>query len=134
MAAALEALRTVLSGAEDVALPPAQLLRQVDHGFLSERPQPSQSASEQQLHATRKLAKRARYQSEAASVSLLAQTAAERFEALQKSGGAWHDWLGIARSARKELGKRHPATLAFAKECDQNLLAFRKLIETFGSD
>ena len=125
---ALEKLITTFGSAEEAILP-TQLMRKVERSFLADRPRTPETASEDDLHSVRKLAKRARYQAESAPASPLAQAAAERFQDLQKSGGEWHDWLQLGQSASKALGNNHPATLAFFAERDRKLKVYLSTLQ-----
>jgi CHAD domain-containing protein len=80
----------------------------------------------QALHAIRKRAKLARYLAESAPASAhAAHRLAARFEALQLSGGEWHDWLILAEIAADELGESSELPHRFAAHAENALRDFR---------
>ena len=80
--------------------------------------------SAEDLHSVRKAAKRARYTAENAGAKS-ATEASKQYEHLQELGGAWHDWLELASSARKELGRKHATAEDFRALRDHNLERYR---------
>ena len=84
--------------------------------------------TEEELHTARKAAKAARYLAEMMPRNHAVQTAAKRFEALQDAGGAWHDDLELARTAKSVLGKKHSLTLRMLSEQRRNLRLFREAL------
>ena len=70
-----------------------------------------QHLDEKTLHDLRKIAKQCRYMAESLpEKSPEAKKLAQRFEYLQESGGAWHDWLTLESAAARVLGKKSPLT------------------------
>lgn len=63
-----------------------------------------------ELHQLRKAAKAVRYMAESAKGSARAKALAAKYEALQESGGVWHDWLQLAGESRTIVGRRDPLT------------------------
>ena len=152
IAGALEKLAKVLRPAEGLRLSAAQLMdnAQTDYRRLgkrlhldralkngSHRPEATAAGKngnkrngdglkDEQLHEIRKAAKAARYMAEGASESRRAKLLAQQYEALQESGGQWHDWLEVAAEARAVLGRKHPLT----EECKQRRQRHRSLFLT----
>ena len=130
---AAEKLLKVLTPADDVALPAADLLRDAESvlsrdGLL--QPDALASLGEDDLHAVRKAAKAARYVAEALPDDQALADAARRFEALQEAGGQWHDALELARAARRYFGKGHALTAAYREGRDRKLEAYRAVLRT----
>ncbi len=132
-ARAAEKLLKVLTPAEDVALPAADLLRDAESvlsrdGLL--QADALASLGEDDLHAVRKAAKAARYVAEALPDDQVLADAARRFEALQEAGGQWHDALELARAARRYFGKGHALTAVYREGRDRKLEAYRAVLRT----
>ena len=84
---------------------------------------------EQALHDRRKAAKVARYLLEAAGPGGGLRKAAAMFEAVQESGGAWHDNLVLRRLAGKRLGKKSLLAVLFGEREEAALIVFRQHLE-----
>jgi CHAD domain-containing protein len=84
------------------------------------------SVTKDQLHATRKAAKFARYMCETVPRSAAARRIASQFENVQDKGGEWHDWLELARTSREFLDRKHPLIDIYNEVRDSSLMAYRK--------
>lgn len=91
------------------------------------RPQPR--ISDDDLHLLRKAAKKVRYMAEGAEASRSAKTTAKEFEALQESGGVWHDWLALTEEARALLGRKHVLTRELKQRARQHRASFLHALE-----
>lgn len=136
-ARAAERLLAVLEPADEAALAEAELLERAEavfsHAGLLASGAPG-DLDEDELHTVRKAAKAARYLAETlpgvkeGQARTAGAKAANRFEALQETGGQWHDALELAKAAKSFLGRRHELTEAIAAERDRNLEAYRKAL------
>lgn len=128
---AAEDLLACLKDAEETALSAADLVAQVEALFSRNRllaDAEPEALSEDELHSVRKAAKASRYLAETLPGSAGAVAAAERFEALQQSGGEWHDALDLLRAAKRFLGKSHALTVQLAERRDRNLALYREAL------
>ncbi len=124
-----KALLEALAPAETLILPISRLMQVTLGWYLHNIPAASNSTG--QLHTIRKAAKLARYMAESASPTAKSpRTPAARlaltFESLQQSGGVWHDWLTLARIARRELGPSSPLSQSFASNCEEALTCYQR--------
>ena len=87
-------------------------------------------ASDKRLHSIRKSAKVVRYLAEAITRSHAATVLARRFQAVQNSGGQWHDWLELAVEAKDYLGRKHPLTKLINTRCKLHRAAFLRSLES----
>lgn len=84
-----------------------------------------QRLDEDTLHDLRKIAKQCRYMAESLPEgSPEAKKLAQRFEYLQESGGAWHDWLTLECVAARVLGKKAPLTERYRNHRNAALAEF----------
>ena len=119
----LQHLLATLPPAEKLEMPNDQVISVAQRQFaLRSGP----SVTDDQLHATRKAAKVARYICEVASGSATALRMAKQFEKLQDKGGQWHDWLQLAMIAEEELEKHSPLIEMFNKKRDLKLASYRR--------
>lgn len=88
--------------------------------------------NEARLHGLRKAAKLARYVAETAGGSTGMRSLGRRYEALQESGGAWHDWLVLERMARRHLGGDALLTERFERECASSLKRYEVALSRSG--
>lgn len=125
----IKALLDQLDPARDAVLPENRLLTLARDWYnLQIEPhwQPAASGDPDELHAIRKIAKLARYLAETAPESATrARRLAAHFEAVQKAGGEWHDWLLLAQLARKHLGGSSPLVTRFQSSAQLALADFR---------
>lgn len=85
---------------------------------------------EDALHSLRKAAKLCRYMVEMAPEGSKARVAAERFEAVQETGGHWHDWLLLQQLSEDFHGRKAELTQRYAKHAAAALADYRlKLTE-----
>jgi len=128
----LRALHAELAPIKKVALSEPELLALASNWYVRYDPlQPSPLGKNKALHAIRKRAKLARYMIEptpksAARPSAKAKRLSAHFEALQRSGGAWHDLLQLRKLAAKELGKSSQLAQHFAQCSDEALRVFKR--------
>ncbi|MEO8736385.1 MAG: CHAD domain-containing protein [Edaphobacter sp.] len=129
---ALEDLLEALAAAEALTVPAARLSQLTVSWYTRNVPVATQNPD--QLHAIRKSAKIARYMAESASPAAKpgAPTArlARTFEALQQSGGDWHDWLTLSSIARRELGPSSPLTQSFDSHRERSLRTYRRHLQS----
>ena len=130
VSAALEKLFQALKPAKGMKLPAAELVRVAEERFRGTRALARRRPSTDDLHTIRKAAKQTRYLAET-SGARVAVAAAKRFERLQEAGGKWHDWLDIAAHAKKELGRKHAATLEFVALRERYLEAYEAQLVEF---
>ncbi|WP_260703417.1 CHAD domain-containing protein [Edaphobacter flagellatus] len=129
-AEALEALVEMLDSASSLSLGSEQLITLVDSWFEKNAPEGSLENVEH-LHTVRKMAKLARYMAEnAPRAARMARKQAASFEALQESGGRWHDWLILAEIAHNRLRKNSPLAKSFDDRCRVALAAYRRRLST----
>ena len=129
LAPALEAMLESLDSEQDLALSPSRLAESTREWFRQqERSHRIPERSDDDLHATRKAAKMARYLAESS-----AETAelARDFEAVQESGGTWHDLLALAETAGQELGRKRPLRLRLRRDAREARDAYRTHLKTF---
>lgn len=148
MAAALQDLRKALKPADDLRLSTTELLEtaQLDYRRLARRlglvhppargSKPGAKAAktdpaaragrldDDQLHSIRKAAKAVRYMAEAADGARSAKQLAKDYEALQQSGGIWHDWLEVTTEAQDVLGRKQELTRVLKANRDRCRKAF----------
>lgn len=137
---ALEALLDTLGPAEDLTLSAPQLIQLTLRWYRHKIPvTPPQDAD--QLHTVRKSAKLARYMAESASPaqkSAKSNTAPARlartFEALQQSGGDWHDWLTLSQIAGREFGSSSQLSRSFTSQCEKSLAAYQRHLKSLPKD
>jgi CHAD domain-containing protein len=125
ISAALEDILLSLEPRQDFQISPEELLTFVDRGFRREPALSASRPSDDELHAIRKAAKRARYQAENDKESKIAKVAAKRYEDIQEHGGKWHDWLGLAQAVNEELGQHHKMAALCTALRDKHLLMYR---------
>ena len=130
--AVLQVLRAKFAPVNEAALSEPELLTLVGDWYARSSPQqPSLIGKSKALHAVRKCAKLARYMVAPTSKSTgRASTNAQRlsyyFEALQHTGGEWHDLLQLQKLAAKELGRSSELAMHFAQRSDQALRTFKR--------
>ena len=123
---ALGKLLEALAPAEELSLPVAELIEVSLSWFAPHAAAASADGGEEALHDTRKAAKLVRYVLESAPDSAKkAHQLAARFEALQQSGGHWHDLLTLAEQARKRLGKKSELAEHAGRLRDESLASYR---------
>lgn len=121
----LEALLEALAPAEPLTLSASRLTQLTLHWYIHNTPATPEDSD--QLHAVRKSAKLARYMAESSeSTKKLSQT----FEALQQSGGEWHDWLTLSEISHRELGASSPLTQSFAHHCKRSLADYQRHLKS----
>jgi CHAD domain-containing protein len=119
---ALNRLNDDLRSAVHFSISVAQLVAIAEAWFVRSR-RPTDTV--EHLHATRKAAKLARYMAETARGSKTAAKLAKRFEAIQRAGGQWHDWMQLAAFATNKFGKRNPLAESFKSHCDLSLRMYQ---------
>ena len=123
----IEELLKALAPAESMTLTAARQTALVREWYGQPRldqPAPQDPA---ELHAIRKRAKLARYMAESAPQSSVAiRRLTARLERLQRAGGEWHDWLGLAQVAAHELGDSAKLTRRFAAHAQRCLRVFQR--------
>lgn len=83
----------------------------------------------ERLHGLRKLTKTARYMVEAlSSKAARSKQLILELKTTQKSGGEWHDWLLIERTAAKHSIKRTTLAMQYAKNRDAALADYVKIL------
>lgn len=125
----LESLLDALKSAEDLSLPATRLVSVTQDWFRKNTPPEPKDGLDlpDYLHEVRKVAKLARYIAEnAPERARTPRRLAASFEALQQSGGEWHDWMVLAGIARDRLGASSPLTKAFDQRSRRSLTAYRK--------
>ena len=132
VSAGLEKLNSALKDAADWSLASTELIGIAQKQFERTPALKSRRPSADDLHTVRKAAKQARYVAENAGAKS-AMAAATRYEHLQELGGAWHDWLELTSSARKELGKKHATTEEFRALRDHNWERYRAELVKFAA-
>lgn len=118
LAASLEAMSKALAPAEKMSMDDTRLCRIITKWSRARISQSAEPADDERLHEIRKDAKTARYMAEIARASRQARDLAKRFEALQDLGGKWHDWLDLAKIARKRAGSHDELTKIVAARAD----------------
>jgi CHAD domain-containing protein len=130
LATALEALLHALKPAAGLTIPATQLfeiMERAEQRAYGEQVDPAKRKrrlSDEQLHRLRKRAKLARYLAESAPGSARAKQLAKRSEALQDTGGRWHDLLDLAEQARDKLGRHHALTVELEARCGRRRAGF----------
>lgn len=120
---ALNRLLEALSSAEDLRVPSIQLA-QLTRDWYQRNTHFARSATDSDtLHNLRESAKLARYIAENGAGKL-----AHTFESLQQTGGAWHDLLTLAHTAKKHLGAHSPLTQSFVLDRDRALDVYRQAL------
>ncbi len=133
----LERLLARLEPAEATEISARELAALTREWFRTNMPDTDDITSVEGLHSVRKAAKLARYiaestaaagaqRGESRSAKPGAGDLATQFEALQQSGGDWHDLLTLSAIARHELGKRDPLTRELARRCEEALAAYQE--------
>jgi CHAD domain-containing protein len=112
---ALDRLNEDLRSAVHFSISRAQLVAITERWFVRAR-RPTDTI--EHLHVTRKAAKLARYMAEMARGFTTAAKVAKRFEAIQRAGGQWHDWMQVTSFAAKKLGKKHHLAESFKGRSD----------------
>jgi CHAD domain-containing protein len=123
---ALESLNMSLRSLDQFELPNNELVMTTQRWFARRYSSPT---SQSQLHATRKLAKLARYMLEIAQGSAVAKGMAKKFEDIQQKGGQWHDWLQLSATAAEMLEEKNPLIKIYRQERDAKLRRYRKALE-----
>ena len=108
---------------ENLELPGNLIISSAQRWFTTRA---TSSGTQDQLHATRKAAKFARYMCETVPESAIARRIASQFENIQDKGGEWHDWLELAKASREILNRKHPLIDIYNKVRDSNLMAYRR--------
>jgi CHAD domain-containing protein len=121
----LHHLREVLPRGETLSMPNDRVISLAQRWFAQRS---SLCITVDQLHATRKAAKVARYMCEMASGSAPALKMAKQFEEIQNKGGQWHDWLQLAGIAEAKLKGQSLLTDTCKKERDRKLADYRKIL------
>jgi len=96
--------------------------------------------SHRQLHSLRRNAKIARYMIESGlpatkgdkgrdKVVIRTRRLAGVFEALQQSGGSWHDWLTLSETARNELGSSSGLAQSFTRHRERSLADYLRRLK-----
>jgi CHAD domain-containing protein len=125
LAETLEALLKTLDDGDPLSVSVSDLAKISSDWFAHNAPAPSEDPDS--LHTIRKKAKIARYLAEnSPREALLTQKIAEAFEAVQQSGGEWHDWLILAAIAHDELGESSPLATNFTRLCERSLASYRR--------
>jgi CHAD domain-containing protein len=128
-----EALLEVLAPAESLELSEARVMELAQGWYRSgdtSRPDSGDAGSVDGLHAIRKRAKLARYIAESAPEgAVAARRLGTRFEALQQSGGEWHDWLLLEQIAAEELGDSAKLPQRFGAHAESALSDFKRHIQ-----
>jgi CHAD domain-containing protein len=125
LAETLESLLKTLEDSDPLSVNVSDLAKISSKWFSQNAPTPSDDPDS--LHTIRKKAKIARYLAEnSPKEALLTRKIAEAFEAVQQSGGEWHDWLILAAIARDELGDTSPLTANFTRLCQRSLAGYRR--------
>jgi CHAD domain-containing protein len=124
LARALESLLNALKRSETLTVPSSKIATLSVDWFVQNAP--AKSDNPDSLHTIRKRAKIARYLAESAPKSAhTPRKLAAAFEAVQQSGGEWHDWLILGEIARDELGGSSPLTKAFQDKCRRALNTYQ---------
>jgi CHAD domain-containing protein len=137
----LTKLEDALEPAEQRAVPADRLAASIEHWFEANTPRPPANASngqqtgrlhnirpldEDALHALRKASKLCRYMAESLPTDLAAaKRLTDRFEALQESGGKWHDWLLLQEIAAKHHGNGAALTDRYTQHRDAALASYQ---------
>ena len=122
-------LLDALEPAEDLAVPETRLIALVRGWYREQTESFADAGSDdpERLHGVRKVAKLARYLAETAPESATrARALAHRFEAIQESGGQWHDWMILSEVAAGELGDSAALPQRFSVHAAEALDEFRK--------
>ena len=128
LAPALEALLGAMAANEDMALSPARLEEETRAWYAGQAGlRGARGRTADALHATRKVAKMARYLAESAGTRELAGG----FERLQKSGGTWHDLLTLWETAKGELGRRSELRGRLKRDTREAREAYRGILREF---
>lgn len=126
---AMRDLEDALAPMEDATLSEEKLTSLVRGWYARCNPlQPNRAGGDTDaLHSIRKRAKHARYMAESApKQAARAHRLAARFEALQQSGGEWHDWLQLHDVAAKHLGKSAQLSQYFGSRAGRALRSYRQ--------
>jgi CHAD domain-containing protein len=120
-----EDLLEALAPEESITLSEARLTRMIREWYRNDLPAELQGGKA--FHRIRKRAKLARYLAESApEPALAARRLAKRFEAIQQTGGTWHDWLLLTHISRGELTASAELTRRFAAKIQPALQEFRR--------
>lgn len=122
-------LLSALEPAEDRTIPEDQLTAMVRAWYReqAESLRDGHASDPDRLHGVRKVAKLARYLAETApGQAHRAHALAERFEAIQESGGHWHDWLILSELAASQLGDSADLPQRFGTHAGEALAEFKK--------
>jgi CHAD domain-containing protein len=128
----VKALLDALEPAEQTTIAEADLVAKIQQWYRAQtkpyfRAKMKDSDDPNRLHAVRKIAKVARYLAETAPDGAeRAHKVAKQFEAIQESGGQWHDWMILSELAAGELSKRATLPQRFAVHASDALADFRK--------
>ena len=146
VAAALNALEEALKPASKPAVSPAEVQRRIQSWFTQqaspllypkdEKQQGDEADNtdlrtaierlkDRQLHTLRKAAKLCRYMAECAPDDASLRQTAERYEAVQESGGKWHDWLLLTQLSARFHGRKAELTERYRKHRDAALAEYR---------
>ncbi len=141
LAKRLTKLEDALEPAVEHTVPADRLAASIEHWFHAHTPPPPanvgngrrtgrkhdmQLPDEDSLHTLRKASKLCRYMAESLPADLpAAKRLAERFEAIQESGGKWHDWLLLQEIAAKHHGNGAALTDRYAQHRDAALASFQ---------
>lgn len=125
----VKALLDVLEPAEDRTVTETELIALIREWYnkRAERFRAEDDSGPDSLHGVRKVAKLARYLAEAAPRNARsAHALAQKFEAIQQSGGEWHDWLVLSELAASELGGSADLPQRFGTHAGEALADFQK--------
>jgi CHAD domain-containing protein len=141
LAKRLMKLEDALEAAAEHTVSAESLAASIERWFQANTPRPPANASNGQqtprhhhirtldkeaLHALRKASKLCRYMAESLPTDLAAaKRLAQRFEALQESGGKWHDWLLLQEIAAKHHGKSAALTDRYTQHRDAALASYQ---------
>ncbi|MGI4755339.1 MAG: CHAD domain-containing protein [Janthinobacterium lividum] len=145
LAAALQALEQAMKPASVPAVEPAKMAKYIERWFANEAQsllQPGhkqakgeaswqsrlQVLDEDGLHNLRKVAKLCRYMAESAPDDLHTRQLAEQFEAVQETGGNWHDWLLLVQLSKGFHGKKAELTQRYTQHSEQALAKYRQTL------
>lgn len=122
---AIERLLMALRPVERMELPASKLIALTQRWYARRY---NTAVSRDELHATRKTAKLARYMLESAPNSILAKRTAKKLEEIQHRGGQWHDWLQLTAAAASTLGKEHRLTELYNQKRNSHFGCYRKTL------
>jgi CHAD domain-containing protein len=140
---ALRKLEGALQPAEQRTIPATRLAASIEHWFHAHSPPPPTQrrngrhtlVEEDALHALRKTSKLCRYMAESLPVEFPeAKRLTSLFEAIQESGGRWHDWLLLQQIAGKHHGNGAALTERYTRNRDAALAGYQSQLANLLSD